>query len=74
MKSAVALIPIRPEMPINGLSREDWAVKYRRQLSDYYRWSFGHYPDDTEWLILVDLQYDYQRHRDGALHMMETEV
>jgi hypothetical protein len=65
---------VRPDVPVNGQSREVWADKNRRALSDYYRFNFGHYPDDVEWLEYINLQYEYQRLRDAELERMELDI
>lgn len=69
--SAVAFEPVRPHMPVEGRSLDEWADYYDGPLSVYYRALHRHYANHFERNAFTSRQYKYQLELD-AIEKDET--
>lgn len=62
--SRVRETPERPDMPVDGLSIEDWAMRWGEKLGDYFVAKENRSPDVVEWTDFLEKQYQFQTLKD----------
>lgn len=61
VESTLRTEPVRPDLPIRGMTQQLWISQYGKELSQWFRTCHGHYADGDQWLLYCGLMWDVQQ-------------